>query len=124
RDVEVTLEAQHAKEDCARRAVLHDEDARGAAAQRVIDEPGNGRAVSGTGEAVGEPPVLERVGGGPSPLRDVGENRDGGRQARRRLHGIPMRTRIAKIAHISSSTSAPTAKARKRRGTRLEVTWT
>ena len=53
------------------------------AAQRVVDEAGDGGAVAGTGEAMRQAPVLERVGRRPRPRLDVGEHFDRGGQARR-----------------------------------------
>ena len=85
-EVELAFQPQHAEQRRARRALAHDEGRRRLAAQRVVEQPGNGGAVAGTGEAMREPPVLERVGGRPPPRFDVGQHLDGGGDARSRRH--------------------------------------
>ena len=67
------------------------------AAQRVEDEAGDRGAVTGAGEAMRQAPVLERIGGRAAARLDVGENLDGGGEARGRCHqadsGIARRRR-------------------------------
>ena len=65
----------------ARARLAHDPGGRGLAAQGVVDEAGDRRAVAGAGEAAREPPVLERVGGRTAARLDVGEDFDGGGDA-------------------------------------------
>ena len=60
--VEMALVFEHAKENSARRVRAHQVGTRRAPAQRVVDEPGNGGAVAGAGEAVREAPGFQHVG--------------------------------------------------------------
>ena len=50
------------------------------AAQRVVDETGDGGAVGRTGEAVRQAPILEHIRRQPAARLDLGENLDGGGQ--------------------------------------------
>ena len=65
----------------ARRRFAHQPGARRLAAQRVIDEAGNRRAVARAREPVRQAPILHRVGGGTAAGFDVGEDLDGGGNA-------------------------------------------
>ena len=58
----------------------------GAAAQGVIDQRGDGRAVLDAGEAMREAPILERVGGGTAACFEVFENFDRGGDASGGMH--------------------------------------
>ena len=58
------------------------EGARGAPAQRVVDQAGDRGAVARAGEAMREAPVLQRVGRRPAARSDIGENLDGGGKPR------------------------------------------
>ena len=89
--------------------VAHHIGARRAPAQRVVDQAGDRRTVAGAGEAVREPPILERIGGRPPPRLDLGEDLDGGGKTGAGRHQRPSRMRDMKIAHINASTTAPTA---------------
>src|SRR5262249_7446466 len=84
--IELALEPQHAERDRARARLPPDVGARGAPAQRVIDEAGDRGAVAGAGEAVREAPVLERIGCRPPPRLDLGNDLDGGGEAGARRH--------------------------------------
>src|SRR5262249_30962916 len=84
--VEPALEREHAERDRARGVLVHQEGGGGFAPQRVIDQAGDRGTVAGTGEAVREPPVLERVGGRTPPRLDVGEHVNGGGKAGTRGH--------------------------------------
>ena len=76
--LELALEAQHAEHQGARAAVAHQERGRGLAAQRVIDDAGDGGAVARAGEAARQAPGLERIGRRPALRLDLGQNLDGG----------------------------------------------
>ena len=112
-DIEAALAHQHAEHRAARAVVAHHEGGRGASAQRVVDQPGNGGAVAGTGEAVRQAPILQRIGRGPSPRLDVGEDLDcrrefcSGRHGAS-SHGSPSMILTMKISHMIRSTSAET----------------
>ena len=73
----------------ARRLGPHEIGARGAAAQRVIDEAGDRCAVAGAGEAMRQTPVFQRIGRGPASRFDIAEDLDGGGKPRGRRHGRP-----------------------------------
>ena len=79
--------------------------------QRIVDQAGNRGAVTRAGEAVREPPVLERIGRRPVPRFDVGNDLDGSGEPGGGCHQMPRRMRTMKIAHISMSTIAPTMNA-------------
>ncbi|BAQ45288.1 conserved hypothetical protein [Methylobacterium aquaticum] len=83
---EPALEPQRADQHGAGRVLAHDPGGGGAAAQRVVDERGDGGAVAGAGEAVGEAPILEGVGDRAAALGDVGQDLDGGGEAGARGH--------------------------------------
>ena len=51
----------------------------------------DGGTVAGPGEAVVEPPGLERLGDGPVAALDILEHRDGRRQPARQPHQMPPR---------------------------------
>jgi hypothetical protein len=72
------LQAQRADQHGAGRLIAHDPGRGGAAAERVVDEARDRGPVARAGEAVGEPPILERVGGRSAAGRDVGQDLDGG----------------------------------------------
>ena len=82
RGIEIAFEPQHAEHHRARRVGAHDECRGSLAAQRVVGQPGDGGAVAGAGEAVGEAPVLQRIGSRAPPCRDIGQHLDGGGDAR------------------------------------------
>ena len=96
-EIEVAGEPQHAEHVGARRLRAHQPGRRGLAAERVIDEAGDGGAVAGAGEAVAKAPVLQRVGGGAAAGVDVGEDLDGGLNAGGRDHDASLAVRGAKI---------------------------
>ena len=77
-DVEAARLPQRAQNFGARAWLAHDPAGRAFLAQRVVDEARDRRAVAGAGEAVREAPVLHRVGRGPAPRLDVGQNFDRG----------------------------------------------
>jgi hypothetical protein len=62
RGVEPALQMQHADHAGARACVAHQEGGRRLAAQRVVHQPGQRRAITGAGEAMRQSPVLERIG--------------------------------------------------------------
>lgn len=75
---EALLESQRADQDGARRLRAHDPGRRSPAPQSIVDEAGDARTVTRTGETMGEAPVLEGVGGRPATLGDIGQDFDGG----------------------------------------------
>ena len=121
--IELALEPQHAERDRARAPLAHDVRARGAPAQRVVDQPRDRRPVAGAGEAMREPPILERVARRAPPRLDIGDDLDGGGKAGARCHQMPSRMESMKIAHITTSTTAAAANTAARRVMRLLVTW-
>src|SRR3954463_15756334 len=122
--LKLALEPQHAEQDRARAGVAHDMDAGRPPAQRVIDQAGERGAVARAGEAVGEPPVLERFGRRPVPPLYIGDDLDRGGEPGGGCHQMPRRMRRMNINHISMSTIAPTMNAVPRWRTSLWVTWT
>ena len=104
--LETTLALEHAESDRTGAGVAHEPRRRGLAAQRVVYEPGDRRAIPRPGETVREAPILERIGRGPPTLLDVAENLDRCGQAGGGGHPSPSRMRNAKMIHIASSTSA------------------
>ena len=54
--VEPALALEHAEQNGARRVAAHQIGARGAAPQRVVDQPGNAGTVAGAGKAVRQSP--------------------------------------------------------------------
>ena len=95
-DIEPALARQHAEQHRARRVGAHDPGGRGLAAQRVVDEPGDRGAVAGAGEAMRQAPVLQRLRGRTAARLDIGEDLDGGGEARGGGHA-GMRISNAKI---------------------------
>jgi hypothetical protein len=75
------LQAQHADEDRAAGLPAHDPGGGGPAPQAVIDEARDRRAVAGAGEAVGEAPILQGIGGRAAARGDVVQDLDGGGEA-------------------------------------------
>ncbi|MET4847713.1 hypothetical protein ABIF62_008208 [Bradyrhizobium japonicum] len=75
--VHVALEAEHADQPGARGIGIHQEGARGIAAQHVPDQAGDGGAVTGAGEAVRGAPLLQRLGRGHAVLLDGVDQFDG-----------------------------------------------
>src|SRR5256885_2079587 len=73
-------------------------------------EAGDGRAVAGAGEAMGEAPILQRVGRRAPLHLNVCKNLDGGSNTRCRRHGSPSRMRTMKMIHMIVSTIAPAMK--------------
>ena len=57
--------------------------------QRIVDQAGNRGAVTRAGEAVREPPVLERIGRRPVPRFDVGNDLDGSGEPGGGCHQMP-----------------------------------
>ena len=74
--------------------LAHEPGRRGLAAQRVIDEAGNGGAIAGAGKAMREAPILERIGRRTPPRFDVGKNLDGGGKSGRRRHAARARRAV------------------------------
>ena len=122
--IEAALALEHAEQDGARRRLAHEPGRRGAPAQRVIDQPGDGGAVAGAGEAMASAPSPSarraRAGGARRCRRGLRSRR----QAVHRGHGRPSRMRTMKITHMINSTSAPTPNHRPRMRRLLLVTWT
>ena len=73
--------AQHAEQHRARRVGAHDPGGRRLAAQRVVDQPRDRRAVARAREAVREAPILEALRGRAAARLDIGEDLDGGGEA-------------------------------------------
>ena len=103
-EVKLALQPQHAEQRRARRALAHHEGRRRLAAQRVVQQPGNGGAVAGTGEAMRKTPILEGVGSRPPPRFDIGKHLDGGGDARGRRHRAASCGRAEASRILSSGT--------------------
>ncbi len=74
---------QHADHRRARRRLPHQPGGRGLAAQRVVDEAGDGGTVGRAGETMRQSPVLERICRRAPPRLDLGKNFNGGGKATR-----------------------------------------
>ena len=105
------------------RRLAHQERGRSPAPQCIVDEAGDRRPVARAGEAMGKPPVLQRIRRRPAARLDIGQHIDGGGEAGGGRHQTPRRTRTMKIAHITISTVAPEMKIKPRLRTSLSVTW-
>ena len=107
--VEPALALEHAEQNRARRVVAHQAGARRAPPQRVVDEAGDGGAVAGAGEAMRQPPALERVGGrAPLALRCCRKPRSRRRAARPASWQIQEQDAHDEDDPHDHSTSAPT----------------
>ncbi len=73
-DVEVARLSQRAQNFGARTWLPHDPGGRAFLAQRVVDQARYRRAVARAGEAVRKPPILYRVGCGPTTGIDIRQN--------------------------------------------------
>ena len=105
--IKPAFELEHAEQHSPRRGFAHDIGAGGAAAQRVVDEARNARAVAGSGKTVRQAPILQRVAGGPAARFDIGKNFDGGGKPGGRRHGRPSMIRRMNTTHMMVSTTAP-----------------
>jgi hypothetical protein len=57
-------------------------------AQGVMDEIADGRAIAGTGEAVRQAPILQRVGRRPPPFLDILQHFDGRANPSAKAHDL------------------------------------
>ena len=119
--VEVAFKTQHAEDGRAWRLGAHHKGGGGLAAQRVIDQAGDGGAVAGTGKAVRKAPILERSGRRTTLNLDIPENLDGGGNTRGWRHGRPSMMRTMNMIHMIVSTIALAMKDGPRRTSRLLV---
>ena len=85
--------------------------------QRVVDQPGDCRAIARSGEAVVQAPILEDVGRGPAARFDVGKHFHGGRQTGGWGHANTSLMTIR--THMTIRMVAPARKMRKRLDTSL-----
>ena len=122
--IELALEPQHSQGDRARALVSHDVGARRPPAKRVINEACDRRAIARPGEPVHEAPVLERLAGRTALRLEIGEDLDGGGEARSGSHPSSSRMRRTNITHMAASTTTPDAKSENRNFSRLLVMWT
>ena len=65
-----------------RARIAHDPGRGRLAAQRIVEKAGDGGAILGAGETMGDPPVLDGFGGRPALFLDVGKDFYGGGDTR------------------------------------------